>query len=638
MHRHQQQQPAAFQWDGFDQVRALQDHNTQLLQQLDQQARELEQLREAAESGRRTHQHVADATPIPDAGQRIHQLSKKLREYTAKLEAEQVRSKKGGEQCAALEQTVATLQDEIERLRRREKKLENRLARLADPFTAGHDAEDTPTDHRASRQESQPDSKQEIYALRNQVSSLRKDVQMAHRALTKEVGDDVTVAQVLSADGSWKGRAEQITYLKMKLAEAQAHVQDASFDGTRASTVLRDDKAVRELRKAEAERRAAMDKLAADHQAAVDDNAQLRKKHEALKARAQSLSQDLKEARERLDQAAAKGRRDDDTITACNNQIQQLRATQQSVRSTDVSMAEAKASLEQLCTTQHDAITRLQQQIDDIERARKLQRRQHEKELERASEQMNAMKIEMGEEQHLLQMQLQQQQAIQQQLLQQLMLQQQHIKQQGSNTSVTLPPIKPPSRAASTKPPSSASSRASSATRAPDSAQPAANHRVCDMRLAEVTALHRASDAERAKLFELVEVHKRHTSEMQAQIETLEVQLRTAQQARLRLEKDLASMTGKITEAPSSKRVSDLEGRLAISEDENAALKESTRAQLRRKDDEIAVLNSMMTEMKRICGDSIKSIKQAASTSRNASVDQPQSFAPRPPSASRGGK
>ena len=184
---------AAFQWDGFEQVRALQDHNTQLLQQVDAQNRELARLRETLDAGRRQRQEAEDLGSGVDAGQRIAQLSRRLRDATAKLEAEQARARKATEQCEALEASTAALREEAERLRRRERKLESRVARMTDPALAGSEPPDTPQP--TSRADAGAE-KQEVFLLRNQVQTLRKDVQMAHRALAKELGDDATVAQV----------------------------------------------------------------------------------------------------------------------------------------------------------------------------------------------------------------------------------------------------------------------------------------------------------------------------------------------------------------------------------------------------------------------------------------------------------
>ena len=414
---------------------------------------------------------------------------------------------------------------------------------------------------------------------------------------------------MLGSEPSWKGRNEQITFLKMKLAEAQAQLQqDCSFDGTTrsASTMMssatREDKRLKaEQRKAEAERRAAADKLAEEHAAAKQEIGQLRQKGDALKARVQSLTQDVKDGRERVEAAQARARQDEHTIQSLNQQLQQSRAERQATRATDASLGDAKQALEQLCATQHEAIATLQRQVEDLDRQRRAARKQHERELEQATQDLNAHRIQMGEEQHILQMQLQQQQQQQARLQTQLAMQ----------GAVVLPPIKPPSRPAS-KAGSAHASRASSASRATNDAPGTgtATHRACELRLAEATAQLRAADAERAKQTELVALLKRQLDEMQQQREALDGDLRAAKHTLLRLEKDAAAV-GKAPDGPARAR-HELESRLAIQEDEARAIKDAARAALRRKDDEIAVLSSMLGEIKRIFADSVRVMRQTA--------------------------
>ena len=59
-----------------------------------------------------------------------------------------------------------------------------------------------------------------------------------------------------------------------------------------------------------------------------------------------------------------------------------------------------------------------------------------------------------------------------------------------------------------------------------------------------------------------------------------------------------------------SARLRELESRLGLQEDENQALKENVRVTLRAKEDEIAILRNMMTEMRRVFADSLKSLKR----------------------------
>lgn len=61
--------------------------------------------------------------------------------------------------------------------------------------------------------------------------ALRAELAKAHRALAKEVGEDVPLPRVLEEGGSWRGRAQQITLLKAKLAELRRSASAAGASG-----------------------------------------------------------------------------------------------------------------------------------------------------------------------------------------------------------------------------------------------------------------------------------------------------------------------------------------------------------------------------------------------------------------------
>lgn len=645
---------AAFKWDGFDQVKSFQDHNSQLLKKVDEQSIEIARLQTLLEESSRSQQASEyNAAPVADASQKIYQLSKKLRELTANLSAEQSRTKKGAETIAQLEGNIATLHDEIDRFKRKEKKLETRIARLTDPSLQG-DADTAKGDAKST---AKPDTatteKPDVIAFRNQIQSLKKELQLTQKALVREIGEEVNVAHVLSSESTWKGRADQIMFLKQKLAEAQVQLaQDTSLDTslrsaatfTTSASKNTESKQRAELKKVETERRIAAEKTAQELLATLAENGNLRQKMDGLKARNHALSQENKDIKEKLETALARHKRDDDMLEQCTKQIAQLKHETRTSRAADASLSEEKRRLEEVCAAQHEAITQLQQQLEELERQRKTQRRQQEKELERLTEELHAAQFQMSEEQHLMQMQLQQQQSLQRQLQVKLQEQLEHQTIQPAETSsVSLPPIKPPSRAAASKPTTSSSVRASSAASKRLETYSAHVHRDCEIKLNEVTSQYRSADAEKTKQGELIQLLKRQLSECQTQLESLDSQLRAQKRFSMPLEKDLSTFTSKTAEQVLPAQLHELESRLAIQEDENQALKESTKAAMRRKDEEIAILNSMLTEIKRVYGDSIKSFKLAIASMQEGAggnnvsrpVNAQHSFAPRPPSNPR---
>jgi hypothetical protein len=143
----------------------------------------------------------------------------------------------------------------------------------------------------------------------------------------------------------------------------------------------------------------------------------------------------------------------------------------------------------------------------------------------------------------------------------------------------------------------------------------------------------RAADMERAKQAELIALLKKQGLEATSKIEMLDAQLRMQRSSCARMEKDLALFMLKNPEVPDMRELHELQSKLAIIEDENQALKESTKASVRRKDEEIQLLNSMIFEIKRIYADSLKSLKQMVASS--AESESGSKMQPRPPSRSK---
>ena len=219
---------------------------------------------------------------------------------------------------------------------------------------------------------------------------------------------------------------------------------------------------------------------------------------------------------------------------------------------------------------------------------------------------------------------------LQQQLAQQTALiaqQQQQLQQQA------LPPVKPPSRASSVSKPSTGTSAARLGSA---HSRPSGESKDLQMQLQEAIAAFRAADMERAKQAELISLLKRQSSEAAAKMESLEGQLRVQRSSCARLEKDLAAAALKSPEILDSRELHELQSKLVIVEDENQALKESTKASVRRKDDEIQLLNAMLVEIKRIYADSVKSLKQLAMSGAESEVIARAQ--PRPPSRSKPSK
>eukprot|EP00047_Mylnosiga_fluctuans_P017077 m.58561 g.58561 ORF g.58561 m.58561 type:complete len:115 (-) comp6912_c0_seq2:363-707(-) len=106
---------------------------------------------------------------------------------------------------------------------------------------------------------------------------------------------------------------------------------------------------------------------------------------------------------------------------------------------------------------------------------------------------------------------------------------------------------------------------------------------------------------------------KQHLADAQARADTAEATLRAQRRIQARLEKDLAAAGGGARAGPTEleRRVRDLEEKLAIQVDDNDALKETLRAAIGAKEDEIALLHSVMAETRRVYSQYMERAQQA---------------------------
>ena len=115
-------------------------------------------------------------------------------------------------------------------------------------------------------------------------------MQLAVKALQMELGEDMPVSRVLSGQSEWRGRAEQISLLRAKVAELQKQVKPSSRSSeanrpTVSSPNKSDDRNRTALRSLELQRKQTLELASIECEQVKQAHVDLQQKHEAIKAR-----------------------------------------------------------------------------------------------------------------------------------------------------------------------------------------------------------------------------------------------------------------------------------------------------------------------------------------------------------------
>ncbi|KAF6099853.1 hypothetical protein HJG60_011581 [Phyllostomus discolor] len=326
--------------DGFEQ-RALEDEVQQLRAQLretaDENGRlykllkerdfEIKHLKKKIEEDRFAFTGTAGVAGDVIAT-KIVELSKKNRVLTAESEGAKTRVKQLSKRVQELEQELQTA-----------------LARLPAKGAADAGAR-TPRAQAGDRalpeapevkvaQDRLAAANLKMSDLRNQVQSLRQELRMAQKVLASEVGEDVSVQQLLSSPGTWRGRAQQILVLQSKVRELEKQLgqPQSRAVGTTSDELsvcpdprklTAQERNLLRIRLLEREKQEGWEKLAGERDALQRELEELRRKYEGLRARNKVLASEVKTLRNQMGTLVEKGRHDDELIDALMEQLKQL--------------------------------------------------------------------------------------------------------------------------------------------------------------------------------------------------------------------------------------------------------------------------------------------------------------------------
>ncbi|RQM19847.1 hypothetical protein B5M09_000647 [Aphanomyces astaci] len=157
--------------------------------------------------------------------------------------------------------------------------------------------------------------------LRVKYEAMAIDLKKTQRALQREVGDDVPLAEILDGEGGGKrGRAQQIVMLKAKVKKLEKELQTRTAPDTGV-----DAKAEVELLALKADKQRQLDHVVADLDALKDANDKLSRKYDAQKARMHTLEKDAGKHKTKLAILLDKSHNDDSLIDALQHEMDDLR-------------------------------------------------------------------------------------------------------------------------------------------------------------------------------------------------------------------------------------------------------------------------------------------------------------------------
>ena len=269
-------------------VRELSQKVEQLLAENERLTSRLKTSERKVEAVERTLQTEREALGGgPTAAQKIVELSKKNRVLHAELAAEKNRVRQLEKAARAAVQPAHPQQEVHEKQSEKDVK----------------DGEEELRLELREVQEQLTQAKSKAADLSNQCQQLRHDLKMAHRVITREVGEGVTVGSLLNGQSGWRGRSQQIIILQSKLSQMKSSLEKCRNCGmVETSLNIRESggegraKARQRaaLEKMERERRENLETVRRELEKVQRECEQFRKECSALRARNKTLTEELK--------------------------------------------------------------------------------------------------------------------------------------------------------------------------------------------------------------------------------------------------------------------------------------------------------------------------------------------------------
>ncbi|OWF48709.1 coiled-coil domain-containing protein 13-like [Mizuhopecten yessoensis] len=301
------------------QIRELKDENGRvykLLSEKDFELRNMKKKREEDKSG-------ASGLTNETAATKIVELSKKVRELTSEMEVERTKSKQLARKCMDLSNQISSIPQEARSM----------MGSAVSLRLQAEEKSEDQVDVKAIQDKlKQTESKVSDY--RNQISSLKQELKIVNKVLSQEIGDNVNVQSLLNTNSSWRGRSQQILGLQARLEDLRAQLASKTkpegdlekdmMGMTSSRRRTADDRHREQLRKLDKERKESQEKQANELKALEEEHEALKTKLDASKTRNKVLANEIKSMKGQMQTCIQKGHHDDELIEALMRQQSKL--------------------------------------------------------------------------------------------------------------------------------------------------------------------------------------------------------------------------------------------------------------------------------------------------------------------------
>ncbi|XP_065666817.1 coiled-coil domain-containing protein 13 isoform X6 [Hydra vulgaris] len=150
--------------------------------------------------------------------------------------------------------------------------------------------------------------------LRSEMENLKRELKVAHKVLSREVGEHVSFESLLSSGSTWRGRQQQIVALQSKVEELEKKKVEHKDKNSFVTQI--EEKQRLHIKKLELEKKELHEKQEKQLQVVTQERDIFKEKSNAARTRNQVLSQELKNLKDQLKVCKEKNQQDDDLISA----------------------------------------------------------------------------------------------------------------------------------------------------------------------------------------------------------------------------------------------------------------------------------------------------------------------------------